>query len=105
MTILQRIYIIEKIREALVKKTKKMKLWEHSLIVFLGLVASLIAYLLIIKSLNLSFKNPPTTTISWFTVNNYPRQQDYFYFFTSFVFLTVFTSLLWVLFIWLKKFK
>lgn len=105
MTILQRITILEKTRNSLVKKSKNVTLWMHASVVFLGVLASSVIYLLIVKSLNLNFENPPTTTISWFTVNNYPRQQEYFYFFTCFIFITLFTWITWFLFIWLKKSK
>lgn len=105
MTILQRFLILDKARNQFIKNSKKMAFWKHSIVILFGLIISTLAYIFIINSLNLSFKNPPTTTISWFTENSYPRQQDYFYFSTSFVFITILTSLIWMGFIWLRKSK
>ncbi len=105
MTILQRFKAGEDIRNKLSKRSKNNSLAYHFIIVLISILISTFIYYLIVKSLNLNFENPKTTTISWFTLNNYPRQQDYFYFMTSFVFITSLSCILWFLCIWLKKSK
>lgn len=105
MTILEKIKSIEKIRTHFERKSKKTTLAENVFYLLICFTISLASYLILFKNLNLKFYNPPTTTISWFTINNYPRQQEYFYFLTGFLFLTIFTIILWGVFLWLKKFK
>lgn len=105
MTILERISRLKKARKKMSRESEKLNLLNHSVVIFLGIILSVSSYLIIVKTLNLKFTNPPTTTVSWFTVNNYPRQQDYFYFFTSFILITSVTCLIWCCYIWLKKSK
>jgi hypothetical protein len=87
------------------KRTKKIPFWQHVLIVFLSLCFSVASYLVLVAIYKPHFSNPPTTAINWYTVHNYPRQQDTFYFVTSFVSILLLSCFLWLLWILQKNKK
>jgi hypothetical protein len=90
-------------RNLLILRSKTIKIWQHAFIVFLGIIGSIIFYLLIVLIIKPSFNIPFSTTISWYTVHNYPRQQEYFYFLTFVPFIFIVTSLIWLIVIWKRK--
>lgn len=96
---------IENLRKEIRIKAKKVSVTKHFLIIFTGILFSSVTYLLIFKNLPLHFKNPPTTTINWFTINNYPRQQEFFYFLTGFSYIFSLTCAIWLLALWKRKIK
>jgi len=83
------------------KEMDKVPFWQHMVVVFSGLIFSSLCYLLFINLYKPHFTNPPTTAINWYTVHNYPMQQDKFYFVTSCAFIFIITCLFW--FIWTKQ--
>ncbi|MBI2443481.1 MAG: hypothetical protein HYV40_06300 [Candidatus Levybacteria bacterium] len=82
---------------------KKIPLWQHAIVFLVGIFVSLTTYVVMVKILQISFAMPETTAINWYTVHGYPRQQDYFYFYTGFVYVAVVTSSLWILWLWIKR--
>lgn len=82
-----------------VKRTKDVSLLQHSIMVFFGIIFSILFFLLLISHITLHFPMPSTTAINWFTLHHYPRQQDTFYFISVFSFITITTSLIWLLWI------
>lgn len=79
--------------------------WQHVLLICFGLIFSTISYVMIIRFFKPHFSMPKTESINWYTVHNYPRQQDMFYFVTAFSFIVIITCLLWFLWIWQKNKK
>jgi hypothetical protein len=97
--------IFEKISNDFVKKNKKMSAVGHATIVLLGLILSTSIYIITFKLYSPHFSLNLTTSINWYTIHKYPRQQDYFYFFSSFIFVLVSTCIFWFLIIWKKRTK
>lgn len=97
--------IIKNWLEVLNKKSEKLEFWEHVLVILFGIIIGIISYLIMILNIHPKFVVPYTTTISWFTVNNYPRQQEYFYLFTAFSYISLVTLFVWLLFVWKRKTK
>lgn len=83
------------------EKRRKIPTWQHVGVVFVGLYVSTVCYLQLIKLYKPQFSMPKTDAINWFTVHNYPRQQDMFYFITAFSFIFILTSILW--FLWMLQ--
>src|SRR5438105_11014435 len=67
---------------------------EHLSILGFSLLFSVLLYLIIIKLFPITFTIPKTTSINWLTVNNYPKQQDYYLFFSFIGFVYLFTLLI-----------
>src|SRR6185369_2551703 len=82
-------------------KRRKIPLWQHVGVIFFGLCIATVSYLLLIKLYKPHFSLPKTDTINWYTIHNYPRQQDMFYFITAFSFIFLFNGILW--FLWILK--
>jgi hypothetical protein len=79
--------------------------WYSHLFVFtIGVVVSALIYLAVIRIWSPVFTMPESQTVNWYTVHTYPRQQDYFYFVTSFFSITVGSVTLWLLWLW-KNYK
>ncbi|MEN9407852.1 MAG: hypothetical protein RLZZ455_1068 [Candidatus Parcubacteria bacterium] len=75
--------------------------WYSHLFVFaIGIVISSLLYLAVIRIWSPTFIMPESQTINWYTVHKYPRQQDYFYFATSFLSITVGSVIFWLLWLW-----
>src|SRR5690348_7907938 len=91
--------------KAWANKKQFVPIWQHVLLICFGLTFSTISYVMIIKFFNPHFSMPKTDSINWYTVHNYPRQQDMFYFVTAFTFIVIITSLLWFLWILQKNKK
>lgn len=77
---------------------------DHFLVLSVSLIISITVFALGATSLNLDFRTPTSTAINWFTVHSYPRQQDYFYFVSGVIFITISTLTIWSIMIW-KKIK
>lgn len=84
------------------KVKKNIKWWEHILIYMISFTISSSLFIFLIKLISFKFKVPFTTAINWNTVHNYPKQQDYFYFFSGFIFITLFSICIWVFYVWIK---
>lgn len=87
------------------KKLRKIKWWEHGMVILIGLFVSLIISLFIVHFLPFTFSIPETTAINWYTVHQYPRQQDYYYFYSIFGFTLIGASLFWLFYVWVKNKK
>lgn len=85
--------------------SSKISWTTHTSIICLSIVLAAVIYFALISFLNLRFTIPETTAINWYTLNNYPRQQDYFYFLTAFVFIFSASILFWFIFLWYKNKK
>jgi hypothetical protein len=83
---------------------KKIKFSKHVQYFLIGAVPSEIIILLLLKIIPLHFAIPETSAINWFTVHEYPRQQEYIYFFILFLTPLLVGILTWMISIW-KKLK
>lgn len=97
--------VLTNIRNNLVKKSKRMSAVDHSIIALSGLILSTSIYILAVRLYPPHFSLNSTTAINWYTIHKYPRQQDYFYFFSSFIFILIFTCIFWFLILWKKRTK
>ncbi len=75
----------------------------HIGILSLAFLTSVNFFLLLCSILQLKFTIPDTTAINWLTVNNYPKQQDIFYFAVGFPFVTITSIVIWITVICKKK--
>lgn len=75
---------------------KKIPWYIHVYVIMLTIVISTALYVVLLFFLKPQFLMPETDTINWYTVHKYPRQQDYFYFTTAFVFILVITFIVWL---------
>lgn len=81
---------------------KKITTEEHLLMLFFCLLFSVLIYLFLLFSFNLVFALPKTSAINWLTVNQYPKQQDYYFLYTFIVFNFTNSIFLWALWVTLK---
>lgn len=72
------------------------------LTLIISFIFSTLIYLVLIKLFNLKFVVQSTTAINWLTVNHYPKQQDYYLFYSMFCFVFIFTLSIWLIWINLK---
>ena len=75
----------------------------HIGILSLAFLISVTFFLFLCSILTVKFTMPETTAINWLTVNNYPKQQDLFYFAVGFPFVTLLTILIWITTVCKKK--
>ncbi len=85
------------------KVQKQIPWYQHVIVFIVGIGLSITTFTFIAKLFSVSFRMPQTTAINWYTVHLYPRQQDYFYFFTSVVYILLVTLLIWGIWIWKKS--
>jgi hypothetical protein len=98
-------FILEEVRNKLVKKNKKVSIVNHTILILLGIILSISIYIITFKFYTPHFFLKSTTSINWYTIHKYPRQQDYFYFFSLFIFVLVFTCIFWFVIVWKKRTK
>lgn len=86
------------------KKALSLSWYKQVLIGFTGAMLGIVFYISIINLIKPRFMMPVSSAINWYTINGYPRQQDYFYFITSFIFILFFALLFWfiTIYIWIK---
>ena len=92
-----------KTRPTFAEKSSEIFWWKHAVVIVSGILFSIVSYLLIMNFLQLQFIVPESTAINWYTVNNYPRQQDYFYFYTCVLYTIVITGTVWLIWLWRKS--
>lgn len=85
------------------KKAKDKSSSFHLGILTLSFLISVVTFLLLCSVFQIRFEMPDTTAINWLTVNNYPKQQDLFYFVVGFPFIAILTILIWITVICKKK--
>lgn len=83
------------------KVNNNIKPWQHFNILASSFVISISIFLFITFIFPVKF-DVNSTSINWYTVHNYPKQMDYFYFEFGFIFISFFTILLWIIKIWTK---
>lgn len=92
--------LIENIR----KKIKKYSWQSHFLVFATAFVLSVLIFISFTYYFPLHFTVSKTSTsINWFTINNYPKQQDMFFFIIGFIFTTIFTVLFWFILLCKRK--
>jgi hypothetical protein len=84
------------------KVLKRMSWVDHVLLFTLSIGIAVGSFIVYFFTTSFRFILPPTTAINWFTLHHYPKQQDYFYFYLGFSYISLVSLLLWVLFVWLK---
>ncbi len=112
------IFIIRKEREQLWWKKRKVNYFrwarviqknisvkEHIVVFISGLTLGTFTYYVLLKSIKISFKMPKTTAINWLTVHHYPKQQDYFYYYSGFSYIFFFVCLFWLVWVWIRTKK
>lgn len=88
------------------KVGKNTKWWEHGIVFLIGFTFATSLSILIIKIMAIKFSAPKgTMAVTWFSIHNYPKQQDYFYFYFCFILILISTLLIWFIWIWLKNKK
>jgi hypothetical protein len=87
------------------EKYRDISFFWHSAVIIGGVVVSSLLYITLIRFFHPTFFVPKTSAINWFTVHKYPRQQDYFYFYTAVSFILIVTIMLWVICLWKKTKK
>jgi hypothetical protein len=85
------------------KNNNDIPLWQHVSVIFLGICISIPCYVTLIAIHKPRFTMPKTDAINWYTAHHYPRQQDAFYFVTSFAFVFLITCVIWSFWIWEKN--
>lgn len=86
------------------KIRKNISWWQHATVFLIGIITSVGLFTIIVKLINFQFKMPYATAINWNTAYQYPKQQDYFYFFLGFPFVLIATLIIWIFWLW-KKIK
>lgn len=86
-------------------KNRDISFFWHSAVIIGGVVIASLLYITFIKFFHPTFFVPKTSAINWFTVHKYPRQQDYFYFYTAVSFILIVTIIFWVICLWKKTKK
>lgn len=95
-----------KFQDAFVRKAKKVSQGEHVLIFFISTVVSISSYIFLYRALNVHFKLPENLhVINWISVNNYPKQQDAIIFFTGSISVVLVSSVVWGVWIWIRRRK
>lgn len=85
------------------KVQKQIPWYQHVIVFTVGIGLSIATFTFLVKLFPISFRMPQTTAINWYTLHLYPRQQDYFYFYTSVVYVLSVTLLIWGIWIWKKS--
>lgn len=90
--------------ESFLKITSSISWYAQVLLGAIGIMLGALFYVLIISQVRLVFTIPASSAINWYTVNGYPRQQDYFYFMSAFIFILIFGLLFWytAVYLWIK---
>lgn len=86
------------------QRVMQLPWYSHLFVFIIGVVVSALIYLAVIRIWSPVFTMPESQTVNWYTVHTYPRQQDYFYFVTSFFSISVGSVTLWLLWLW-KNYK
>lgn len=93
----------EKVWKGFAQKINKSMSWkDHVIIFFFAISFSLVSFYFITYLVPIHFKLPETSAINWLTVNDYPKQKDYFYFYTGFSYVLIASIIIWFLWIWRK---
>ncbi len=84
------------------KKIDSISFDQHVMSIVIAIVMAIACYAFLVLVVPVHFTQPWTTAINWFTVHHYPRQRDYFYYISGFLFILVFTCGAWIIWIWKK---